>query len=423
MNRNHRHDFCLNTGAVLLLVLSLLTATAALAEKQNGGWAGDWLTNYKSARAMGLGGSFVGLADEPLGMMWNPAGMTQLSRNEIFLETNQYFEGTAINTLSFAVPGVKYPTFGLSVLALRSDEFQRTNDVNDDLGTFREGETAYLLSVSHSIASGISLGGNLRIVHQSLDEFSATGVGLDLGLLARVSKTVRLGLSVANLGGPDLELRDTSETYPTQWRGGAAVDLFKGRGLLTAEVEQIGDLRTNVRGGGEYWISRVFGLRAGYDGFGPTGGFTVNLPEDLRIDYGTGGHDLGMIHRFSLSWRFGGFFAKSQASPEVFSPLGTRSATKFALNARTRHDVESWRLEISDKSGQIVRQFGGRGTPPAHLMWDGKTATGTPLPDGSYQYQLVVRDLGGLEVVGSSQTIGIDTKAREIRVPVQVSGK
>ena len=77
MNRNHGNAFCLNTGAILLLLLSLLTATAVQAEKQNGGWAGDWLTNYKSARAMGLGGSFVGLADEPLGMMWNPAGMTQ----------------------------------------------------------------------------------------------------------------------------------------------------------------------------------------------------------------------------------------------------------------------------------------------------------------------------------------------------------
>ena len=78
----------------------------------------------------------------------------------------------------------------------------------------------------------------------------------------------------------------------------------------------------------------------------------MNLPEDLRLDYGAGGHDLGMIHRFSLSWRFGGFFAKSQASPEVFSPLGTKSATQFALNARTRNEVESWRLEISDKTRQ-----------------------------------------------------------------------
>ena len=423
MNRNPRNAYCLNTGAVLLMLLSLLVAGAARSEDPNGGWAGDWLTNYQSARAMGLGGSFVSLADEPLGMVWNPAGMTQLGRNEVFLETSRYFEGTSINTFSFAVPGTKYPTLGLSILALRSDEFQRTNDVNDDLGTFPEGETAYVLSASYDLHPKVAAGANLRVVHQSIDDFKATGMGLDLGIMARATETVRVGASVANLGGPNLELRDTKETYPNQLRGGVAVDFMAGRGLVTAEIEKIGDLRTNLRGGGEFWLSNTIALRAGFDGSSPAGGFTVNLPQDLRLDYGTGDHDLGMIHRFSLSWRFGGFYAKSQASPEIFSPLGTKSATRFELASRTRSEVDSWRLEISDKTGGIVRKFGGRGTPPAHLMWDGKTDTGTPLPDGSYQYRLVVLDLSGLETIGTRGTVGIDTQAREIRVPVQVSGK
>lgn len=422
MNFNDKIAYCLHTGAVLLMLLGLLAAGAARAEDQNGGWAGDWLTNYQSARAMGLGGSFTGLADEPLGMVWNPAGLTQLGRNELFLETSRYFQGTSINTFSFAVPGTRFPTLGLSILDLRSDDFQRTSEVNDDLGTFREGETAYVLSASHSLHPRVSVGANLRVVHQSVEEFSATGMGLDLGVLLHPAETVRVGLSAANLGGPGLELRDTKETYPEQLRGGVAVDLMQGRAMLTAEVEKIGDLRTNLRGGGEFALTSTFTLRAGFDGSDPAGGFTVNLPHDLRLDYGTGDHDLGMIHRFSLSWRFGGFFARSQASPEVFSPLGAKSAARFELAARTRQDVETWRLDITDQNGGVVRTFGGRGAPPSHLMWDGKTATGNPLPDGDYAYRLVVRDLGGLETVGESRVIGIDTRSRQINVPVQVSG-
>ncbi len=422
MNRKYSQVFCLHTGAALLLLLTLMFSVTAHAEDQNGGWAGDWLTNYQSARAMGLGGSFTGLADEPLGMVWNPAGMTQLSRNEVFLETSRYFEGTSINTLSFAVPGSKYPTLGLSILNLRSDEFQRTNEVNHDMGTFREGETAYVLSASHHVHPRVAIGGNLRVVHQSIDEFSATGMGLDLGLMANAADNVRVGLSAANLGGPNLELRETKESYPNQLRGGVAVDLMQGRAMITAEVEKIGDLRTNVRGGGEFQLTDAITLRAGFDGSSPAGGFTVNLPQDLRLDYGTGDHDLGMIHRFSLSWRFGGFYANSSSSQQVISPLGTRPATQFSLDARTRDAVDSWRLEIHDQGENLVRQFGGRGAPPAHLMWDGKTAAGMPLPDGSYRYRLVVQDLGGLEIVGRSQTIGIDTRSRDIQVPVQVSG-
>ncbi len=423
MNREHKNAFCLHTGAILLILLSLLSATAARAEDQNGGWPGDWLTSYKSARAMGLGGSFTSLADEPLGMIWNPAGMTQLSRNEVFLETSRYFEGTSINTISFAVPGTKFPSLGLAILSLSSDDFQKTNHLNEDIGTFREGETAYVLSASHNVHNQISVGANLRLVHQSIDEFSATGVGFDLGILARPVPTVRVGLSVANLGGPSLELRENIETYPTQLRGGVTVDLLDGQGLITAEIEKISDLRTNVRGGCEYWIKRLIALRVGFDGSDPSGGFTVNLPSDLRLDYGVGDHDLGLIHRISISWRFGGFFAKSQASSAVISPLGTKAATRFDLAANTRYELESWRLEITDKNGEIVRKFGGRGTPPSHLMWDGKTATGKPLPDGSYQYRLVVQDQGGLEIIGDDQPIGIDTKVRDIRVPVQISGR
>ena len=424
MKRNHQQAFCLHTGAALMvLVLGMLLAGAARAEDENGGWAGDWLTNYQSARAMGLGGGFVSLADEAPGMMWNPAGMTQLGRNELFLESSQYFEGTSLNTLGFVLPGSKYPTLGVSILALRSDEFQRTSDVNDHLGTFNEGETAYVLSASHDFHPRVSVGANLRMVHQSIAEYSATGYGLDLGVLAQATDIVRIGASICNVGGPDLELRDTRETYPRQYRGGVAVDLLQGRALATMEVEKIGDLRTNVRGGAEYQLTEMITLRAGFDGSDPAGGFTVNLPHDLRLDYGTGDHDLGMVHRFSLSWRFGGFFARSSTSTDVISPLGSRSTARIELAARTRHEIASWRLEINDEAGQLVRRFGGRGNPPGHLMWDGKGGTGMPLPDGQYSYRLVVTDIGGLETQSATSSIAIDTHAREIRVPVQVSGR
>lgn len=422
MNRtavaDRRRGFVVVTALTLLLL-----AAAAHAEDQNGGWPGDWLTSYRSARAMGLGGSFVALADGPQGMLWNPAGLTQLARGEVALEGSRYFEGTTLTTLGVVLPGTRYPTLGLTVLALRSDDFVRTNDVNDALGTFTEGETAYVLSASHNLHPRVAVGGNVRVVHQSIADFSATGLGFDLGVLARVGENVRLGGSATHLGGPSLELRETTETYARQLRGGVAVDLLEHRATVCAEVERIGDLRTNLRGGAEYALSRVITLRAGFDGADPAGGFTVDLPGDLRLDYGTGGRDLGMIHRLGVSWRFGGFFATSQANPEVFSLLGDRATTDIALAARTRYAPRSWRLEIRDQADQVVRDFGGPGAPPTHVTWDGKTSAGAPAPDGRYAYQLVIRDDAGGTTTGQVRTIAIDTRAREVRVPVQIGGR
>ena len=81
----------------LLLILLLLAAPlAGLATTQDGGLPGDWLTSYRSARSIGFGGAFTAVADQPLGMLWNPAGMTQMDMNEIFAESTQLFEDTNI---------------------------------------------------------------------------------------------------------------------------------------------------------------------------------------------------------------------------------------------------------------------------------------------------------------------------------------
>ena len=411
------------TGTVLLSLALLAWPLGSLAETTDGGLPGDWLTSYRSARSIGLGGAFTAVADQSLGMLWNPAGMTQLDRNEIFVESTQLFEDTNINGLSFVAPGTKYPTLGLSILALRSGDFQKTNILNDDQGTFQEKETAFVLSVSHDLASFLAMGANLRVIRQSIDEFNDTGFGFDLGAMARVTPDLRVGAALINLGGPSLTLRDSEESYPVQFTGGAALDLFQKRALVTAELVHVESLDLTGRGGIEFWVGEKIALRAGFDKTSPAGGFSYLMPNRLRVDYGAIGHELGVTHRFGVSWQFGGFFADSQADPRVFSPLGRNSTTRFHLNSRTRDEVESWSLNINDRFGKLVRSFGGQGTPPTQVTWDGKADTGNQLPDGSYLYHLVVTDGLGRQAESQVRTIQINTRIQEISVPVQVGSR
>ena len=119
----------------LMLVLTplalMLQPATAPAEDQNGGAPGAWLSSYTGARTLGLGGAFVATADEPLGVVWNPAGLSRLDQNEARFETAHLFEGTALNSLSFAVPGSRLPSFGVSMIHLSSGDFERTNELND----------------------------------------------------------------------------------------------------------------------------------------------------------------------------------------------------------------------------------------------------------------------------------------------------
>lgn len=406
-----------SVGIALLAALTLWTG-AASAESENGGAPGSWLSQYVSARTLGLGGAFVGVADDASSVVWNPAGLATLVPNEVRFETARLFEDTSINALNFAVPGNKLPSFGLSVVNLSSGQFDRTNELNDPLGSFSEGETAYIFSMARNVNPRFALGANVKLIRQQVEDFSGTGVGFDLGGLMNVTPTIRIGASVLNLGGPGITLRDTKETYPIEFRGGFSAMLLQGRGMLSAEVDQASGPGTRFRGGSEYWVQPAFALRIGLDDQSPAGGMSYRFAGHYQFDYGVLDHPLGLTHRVGLSYRFGGFFASAKADPEIFSPTGERAVTKIDLNARTKAEVEDWSLDLISKSNEAVRRFGGKGAPPAHILWDGKDETGLPLADGTYHYRLTVHDSEGRVIESRDRVVEISTGGPQGEVPV-----
>jgi len=68
-----------------------------------------------------------------------------------------------------------------------------------------------------------------------------------------------------------------------------------------------------------------------------------------------------------------------------------------------------------------VRTFGGPGTPPAHVMWDGKDESGMTLPDGFYTYRLVVTDEEGRVLRAEDHKVEITTAGPQGGVPVIVN--
>src|SRR5262245_30338717 len=218
MNRNLRNRMC-GVGAALALALP----GPATAQSESLGAPGDWLSRYTGARTVGMGSAYVAAADAPIGVVWNPATLGLLDQNEVMLETSRLLEDTSMHGLSFAVPGRWLPSLGFSVVMMRSGEFEKTNELNESLGTFENGETAFLFTASKHIGTRFALGANMKVVRQSIEEFDASGFGVDLGGLVNVTPRLRVGLSLLNLGGPSLMLRDLSESYPFEVRGGLAL--------------------------------------------------------------------------------------------------------------------------------------------------------------------------------------------------------
>jgi hypothetical protein len=415
MNRSLRNQM-FGVGAAVALALP----GAAHAQSETVGAPGEWLARYTGARTVGMGSAYVAAADAPIGAVWNPATLGLLDQNEVLLETSRLLEDTSMHGLSFAVPGRRLPSLGFSVVMMRAGEFEKTNELNEPLGTFENGETAFLFTAAKHIGTRFALGGNFKVVRQSIEDFSATGFGVDLGGLVNLTPRLRLGMSLLNFGGPRLKLRETEETYPVELRGGAALQLLGGRGLLVAEVDRAGDAPVRFHTGGEYWIQRSMGLRVGYDDGYAAGGMSYRVNPQLQLDYGISDHALGLVHRAGVSYRFGGFFAGARAMPLVFSPTGEQSVTRVEMEAHTKSEPNRWTLQFIDKSDVVVRQFGGQGVPPAQVLWDGKDDNGAPLPDGPYRYQFVVYDREGRVLRDATRIVEISTAGPQGTVPVEV---
>src|SRR5206468_2831478 len=94
MKRTHR------MRAPMLLTLAVLAASASPGRAQTGtaGNPGEWLTQYTSARTLGLGGAFVASADDAMGVLWNPAGLSRMDQNQLRFETARLYEDTSINS-------------------------------------------------------------------------------------------------------------------------------------------------------------------------------------------------------------------------------------------------------------------------------------------------------------------------------------
>jgi len=159
-------DFAMYPFRRVLAAMAIvgLCAGPAAAQTEEGGIPGDWLSRYTSARTLGLGGSFVATADDPLGVLWNPAGLSVMDQNQLRFENAKLFEDASINAFGIAVPGSWLPSVGLSMFSLGSGEFQRTNELNDPLGTFKATQTAYLVTLSKAVNPRLAFRTNVKIV-------------------------------------------------------------------------------------------------------------------------------------------------------------------------------------------------------------------------------------------------------------------
>ncbi|OQA90997.1 MAG: Outer membrane protein transport protein (OMPP1/FadL/TodX) [Elusimicrobia bacterium ADurb.Bin231] len=277
-----------------------------------GGSAAPVLKLESGARSSGMGGSFCGIADDIDAVQYNPAGLVQLHRKEIMLAHNEWIEGVKNEFVGFGMPINEYWTAAIALNYMHVDGLTGRDDSGTPTGKTFGGYNGLLtLNLCAQVSEGMYVGGNIKVVQESVDNRKGTAFCADAGFLYRLNNW-RFGASVLN-AGTEMELYEDSFPLPLTVKTGVSYMMLKNTLLLTCDANNRKDTGTDVRAGAEYVISEMFVARAGYKtnaakntGSGVTCGVSINH-QDWNVDYAFLPYgDFGNTHRVSVSYKFGG---------------------------------------------------------------------------------------------------------------------
>jgi len=416
----------------LIFFILLFSIACYAVEWDDGGLPGAFLEYGVSARVIGMGKAFTGLANDANAGYFNPGGLDQIDPKEIVFQHGMLFEGTTFDYLTYAHPTSMFGTFGTSIMMVRTPDIEDRTISNGYNGDFSENEFAWILTMSKQFGKYISCGINYKMIYHKISHWGAIGHGADVGLFILPDNIFSFGLNIQNAVKPSILMKQERDIYPLTMRAGISLKLLDRRLILGSDVGWSEYSTPRFYEGVEYrpWWPLI--LRAGVDVNHINMGLGIRKEAELwavGVDYAFSNHyqSGGLIpptHTVSLVVDFGGFRAKVIPSRSIFSPLagGSDNIVWMALNVATRAPIRKWQLRVKNGRGEIVRLYNAWGAPPSRLYWDGRDDTGNLVEDGKYFYEFLVVEESGHTLFSNGHLAQLRTLGPEGTVIIQEKG-
>ena len=288
-----------------------------------------------SSRAMGMGEAYVAVANDASSVFWNPAGLANLSGQQVYIGYTNWLVDTRVPALAYIRPldaysrigiflggaysgGFKETTLGLSGVTVTGKEFAYTG---------LEAGITYARYFTDKFAAGL----NVKTVYENFGGYTnAIGVAMDAGTYFHTGwKSLRVAMSLQHLGtelkpkgtydlyilkGTDLvtEEREFRSYYlPMIFRLGAAMELIDNplqRLTISFEATHPNDNLETYALGAEYTLINMLSLRTGYCANKDEGGFSFGVgfkTSKICLDYSFSDFgELPDIHRLGISLGF-----------------------------------------------------------------------------------------------------------------------
>lgn len=277
-----------------LLIITVCIACIALPSAARGEkYAAEFMALGGGARAMGMGGAFIAIANDPTTTYWNPAGLARFSsmlgtpkdwafslmHSERFGDIVDYNFATAVSPLKGGKSGWGITLIHLGVSDIPVIPFSEGMIGNSDgdeiyephLGEVLNFDPRYIpmesandfaVFLSYAQAMGIgSVGGSVKFIrNDQITGVTSFGIGIDIGYLKdRVFKDLAVGVKLQDATGTYISWSTGKKEfiYPALKIGLAyPIDIKSMKSTLILAVD--GDFRfENRKWASQYWIGRA----------------------------------------------------------------------------------------------------------------------------------------------------------------------
>lgn len=305
---------------MMLLTLFTLGTLHLYGQTTVAKYAGEFLAIGIGGRPLGMGGAFVAVANDITAGYYNPAGLAHLNYPELSLmHDERYGNLVNYNYGAVALPFGKDYTFGISVMRLGVEGIHDTRealyDANGDgilditkndrldyskIKEISNQDWAFYLTGAKRFSDDLYIGANIKVIKRDIAEYSAFGLGFDVGAIYRATEDLYLGANIQDVtttlvswstGKNDL-ISPTAKigaAYKIEMLGGyimPALDLdirFENRQF--ASQFNLGPVSFDAHAGFEYTFKQLFSVRGGFNDVNQfTLGAGIQLPK-LKIDY------------------------------------------------------------------------------------------------------------------------------------------
>ena len=213
---------------ILKLFLTVLFSGASVYAQgltKVGTTAANFLSIEVGARALGMGGAYVGVADDPSALYWNASGIGLVPQTTVMYQFGKRYADIRHHYLGLTTPLSSSDYFGVMVDYFDLGEMEVTTlEKPEGTGeTFGASDLAIGIAYARQLTDKVYVGFLAKYVNETIWMENAYGFAFDISTIYNLeSSGIRIGMNISNLGpsmgisdGPHLSFyKEKPDDYP-----------------------------------------------------------------------------------------------------------------------------------------------------------------------------------------------------------------